>query len=51
MKRDCRLHKRINPFARSPKCEPALAQAERRGIVGAFDDQEVYDDYEMMERR
>ena len=27
-------------------CEPVLAQAERRGIAGAFDDCEVYDDSE-----
>jgi len=26
------------------KCEPVLAQAERRGIVGAFDDRDVSDD-------
>jgi hypothetical protein len=25
------------------KCEPVLAQAERRGIDNAFDDQEDYD--------
>ncbi len=31
-------------FDYCPKCEPTLAQAERRGIVGAFDDQEVNDD-------
>lgn len=27
-------------------CEPVLAQAERAGIVGAFDDCEAYDDSE-----
>lgn len=28
------------------KCEPVLAQAERTGIAGAFDDRAAYDESE-----
>jgi hypothetical protein len=32
-------------FEYCPMCEPVLAQAERRGVVGGFNDQETADDF------